>query len=335
MGLALADRVRRKPAAPAALVENPLTQRALAEANVKVRELEQQKNELVWKERYGMSAPVLSSLNAEDAGDARREMARLADPLETLRDTLQDVTDDCIQRCHKAGSGNFSVWFIEMFGPHVVTPTANALRLARKPGDIEPRVAFLTFYVAYKKYREWLPRIAAALSIDEGELRGYQAWRAADAKLFDLFAFPDVPAMKELRDFLKQERNEGYPQDLNRAAIENPILGALAACTHDANRFLDLFTVEELPMRASEWDTFLPNDVYYAGVALAKTGVVAMTRTKDTPLVQFALTETTVQVWQRSGRTTPVVKQRIEINLDLVQGTGATGGGARGGSARP
>lgn len=94
--------------------------------------------------------------------------------------------------------------------------------------------------------------------------------------------------------------------------------------------FLHLFTVESLPMREGDVKSFLSNAVYDAGVVLAHDGVIEMTQTAA-HMVRFTVPDLTASLWDIAGPRDKILNRSIDIDLNLVLGTLASGGGSPGG----
>lgn len=134
--------------------------------------------------------------------------------------TLVALEQDLIARCQEQGSGEFGYWFEELWSAHIAKPCGKALKWVRKPGDKDrPREAFITFFLTYRRFREWVGRMAAALNIEEAEIDGYAKWREADAAFVGKVSeFPDISAMSALRGFVRDQEQEGFPSRVNRTA---------------------------------------------------------------------------------------------------------------------
>lgn len=286
--------------------------------------------ELIWRIEYDQNRPERPALNERDTELARIEIARLQTPLQRLKSSVAPVADDLVHRARNRGDaeGEFGAWFADLFIEHIVRHCQRGFLFVERPQDwqLDALEAFARWFWGYRQFREWVPRVALALGIDEAEVRGYSAWREADATLFAKF---DDFALPWLRGFVQQHRQSGYPQNLNRAATEAPVSKHLRSSSKDEMSFLYLFCIDELPMVPGKPETFLPNAVYNAGVGLVKHRILTHETTAE-GLGRFCLTDMTRAVWDQSDRGMPLLKRCVDIDLHSVWGTGASGGGARG-----
>ena len=73
----------------------------------------------------------------------------------------------------------------------------------------------------------------------------------------------------------------------------------------------------------------MPREVYGAGEALVRDRFLTKT-TLEGSVERFALPEPIISAWSWHGSVGPLARGTADLDLKKVQGTGASGGGARG-----
>jgi hypothetical protein len=122
--------------------------------------------------------------------------------------------------------------------------------------------------------------------------------------------------------------NESAPDV--RAAALTAAAQLLTVATDTQEQFLNLFCLGQLPMIPGDATTLLPYDVYGAGEELARHGYLTKGKGKDST-VRFCPSAAMSRAWDESSRAAKPERKCVEIGLDTVQGTRASGSGATGG----
>ncbi|HYN83082.1 MAG TPA: hypothetical protein VES88_16500 [Gemmatimonadaceae bacterium] len=174
---------------------------------------------------------------------------------------------------------------------------------------------------------------------EEHEAKGYEEWRKAHPAVAGAYQTLIKRAAFEgdTIGWLSANSEEiGFSSDPDfRAGVRSSrirvVYEKLALLTDDEQRFLDLFSVDTLPMKRGESDTYLDHAVYQAGKALVTKQVLNSVTVR--PYVEkFCLSEEACRAWTREPRW---IQQCIEIPLAVVKGTLASGSGASNASFTP
>ena len=121
--------------------------------------------------------------------------------------------------------------------------------------------------------------------------------------------------------------------DFEVARFEEMVSQTIAQLTAPQRQFLDLFWQETSRYGTRSSQTMMPNGIYWAGVEMVRLlGLSKSECNKDDHMIeQFALNDFAQSRLESEVFGSPLIRHEIEVDLSYVEGSGATGGGARGG----
>jgi hypothetical protein len=202
----------------------------------------------------------------------------------------------------------------------------------------DPRPILAALYGLYWEWRTAMVRFAAMLGRQITEIDGYQRWRSAEIEFAkeverrisipELHGVGETVARFEARfGTLAQEPTPAPTMEVGEFGQR---VMALRLTSSGERGFLSLFFfADSLPMNPADPTTFLANDVYSAGEALVYRSVLTSAK-MESPVIRFCLPELTKRAWRPAlGSLLEPKKACIDIRLDAVHGSLASGGGAR------
>jgi hypothetical protein len=135
----------------------------------------------------------------------------------------------------------------------------------------------------------------------------------------------DIGSLDEEPDAIEFQGEKSFRENVVTLRAMS-ISDKLALLTDNEKEFLQLFRLDYLPMKADNPVTRLSRDVYRAADALVSSRILNRANVRD-GVIRYCLPRETRRVWPFPEG---FKKDCIEIHLDAVEGTGASGGGASG-----
>lgn len=157
----------------------------------------------------------------------------------------------------------------------------------------------------------------------------YREWEDQhDAYSTALVALFDGGGFDELGDAVEAARKNTKESLRYRVAFRKAH-ARLQELTPEEDEFLRLFSVSEVRLDPEDSDTWLPYSVYRGGERLAREGILRVAK-ESSQVELYSLPHPTQRAWFEGGaRMASILRGSVEVPLDAVQGSGASGGGAR------